>query len=583
MLNRSMRLRRILFTILFISPFLTCLKAKKSPFDTSKPSTASSLVMLAAGASTTSSSSSGSSPSSSYTGSTNFTSLVPGDSFTFDPKFSGTITTITISPDASTLPPGIAFDSKTGIVSGTPSGTTAYPLKKFTITATGPNGTLSVDFDISVLGTGDNVWTRIAGAAGSSTTGTKGSLMYEPGSGYLYMSGTTTGGGNLDGEVNPAATGYSSAFITSYQINGTRRWTRVFGMSGQTGTDSYGIGFDNTTSKNIYISGTANGGSLGGTFFGNSISAGAYYTYVSRYDMDGNRQWTSVKIAGSNNALAIAVDSSGNSFITGTLHAAGIDAQTNTGWTDNAMYLFKYDSSGVAQTASTRLLAATTAVGKDLNSSFMTIDTSGNKIIVATSYASTRCGSGVAGKGLVAVIKYDSSLTYQWCQGFGSGAYDSSPAGVVTDSSGNIYVTGYTEGNFAGQTLNGVRDMFITKHDSSGNLQWVKVLGVSSQTTEGNAIKIDSGYVYVTGSTTGNLDGKTKTGTKDMFIIKYDLNGTKIWTTLLGSSGSSAIGQGIAFDSTGTMYIAGSIDGDIGGQTNPATPNTALMITRFVK
>ncbi len=576
--------KRLKLLILLPLVFSFCLKAKRSPFDVSKPSAATTGLLAAAASRTTSSSSTSTqSPSSSYTGSRTFTSLVPGEPFTFDPKITGQITNISISPSADTLPPGITFDSTTGIISGTPiAQSTAFLLTTFTITATGPNGSIPVTFDISVLASGDNVWTKIAGVAGSDTKGTKGSLMYEPGSGYLYMSGTTSGGGNLDGEVNPAAAGWGAAFITSYEINGNRRWTRVFGMSGQTNTDSYGIGFDSSTSKNIYISGTANGGSAGGTLYGNAISAGVYFTYVSKYDVDGNRQWTSVKIAGNNNALAIAVDSSGNSFITGTLHAAGIDSQTNTGWTDNAMYLFKYDTSGVAQTTSTRLLSATVGTGRDINSSSMTIDNSGNKIIVATSYASTRCGSGNT-NGMVAVIKYDSSLAYQWCQGLGSSAYDSNPTGVTTDASGNIYATGYTQGNFGGQTLTGTRDMFITKHDSSGALQWVRLLGVASQTTEGNAIKIDSGSIYVTGSTTGNLDGKTKTGVKDMFIVKYNTSGTRIWTTLLGSSGSSAEGQGVAFDSAGTMYIAGSINGNIGGQTNAAAPSNALMITRFVK
>ncbi|HMY65083.1 MAG TPA: SBBP repeat-containing protein, partial [Leptospiraceae bacterium] len=114
-----------------------------------------------------------------------------------------------------------------------------------------------------------------------------------------------------------------------------------------------------------------------------------------------------------------------------------------------------------------------------------------------------------------------------------------------------------------------------------------KLLGIAGANTVANSIVLSNdgsgNYLYITGYTEGNLDGQTKTGVRDLFITKYDLSGTRQWTKLLGSAGSSTNGNAIAFDNNGTMYAAGSINGDIGGQTNPAAPNNALMITRFVK
>ena len=51
-----------------------------------------------------------------------------------------------------------------------------------------------------------------------------------------------------------------------------------------------------------------------------------------------------------------------------------------------------------------------------------------------------------------------------------SGA-DTEAYGVAVDSSGNVYVAGYTNGGLDGNTLTGVYDFFVTKYDSSGNKQ----------------------------------------------------------------------------------------------------------------
>ena len=49
--------------------------------------------------------------------------------------------------------------------------------------------------------------------------------------------------------------------------------------------------------------------------------------------------------------------------------------------------------------------------------------------------------------------------------------------GVATDSSGNVYVTGYTEGGLDGNTSEGSNDLFVVKYNSSGTKQWTQQLG----------------------------------------------------------------------------------------------------------
>ena len=63
--------------------------------------------------------------------------------------------------------------------------------------------------------------------------------------------------------------------------------------------------------------------------------------------------------------------------------------------------------------------------------------------------------------------------------------------------------------------------------NSSGTKQWTKQLGTSSYDI-GNGVTTDSsGNIYVTGYTNGDLDGNTNSGNYDIFLIKYNSSGTK--------------------------------------------------------
>ena len=99
--------------------------------------------------------------------------------------------------------------------------------------------------------------------------------------------------------------------------------------------------------------------------------------------------------------------------------------------------------------------------------------------------------------------------------------------GVTTDSSGNIYVTGETGGGLDGNTHSGNNDIFLVKYDSSGTKQWTKQLGTSSGDGGVGVITDSSGNIYVTGLTYGGLDGNTNLGYSDIFLVKYNSSGTK--------------------------------------------------------
>jgi len=64
--------------------------------------------------------------------------------------------------------------------------------------------------------------------------------------------------------------------------------------------------------------------------------------------------------------------------------------------------------------------------------------------------------------------------------------------------------------------------MFLVKYNSSGTKQWTKQLGTSSS-DYGRGVTVDSSNnIYVTGGTTGGLDGNTNSGSEEIGLAKYN-------------------------------------------------------------
>jgi len=164
-----------------------------------------------------------------------------------------------------------------------------------------------------------------------------------------------------------------------------------------------------------------------------------------------------------------------------------------------------------------------------------------------------------------------------WTKQFGSPEPDWGN-GIATDSSGNVYVTGNTSGSLDGHTNAGEKDIFVIKYDSSGTRQWTRQLGGTGR-DEGQGIATDSsGNVYIAGATYGDLDGHTNAGEWDIFVAKYDSSGTKLWTQQLGTSESN-LAVGITTDSSGNVYVTGYTTGDFDG--NPIIGIVGIFLVKY--
>ena len=240
------------------------------------------------------------------------------------------------------------------------------------------------------------------------------------------------------------------------------------------------------------------------------------------------------QLATNDYANGVATDSSGNVYVTGGTKGE-LDGNTSAGNTD--LFVIKYNSSGARQW--TKVLGTWK---KDFANA-VNIDSSGNIYFVGATEKDlvAECKKGkqecdnFAGKDDLFVVKFDSKGKKQWTKQLGTKRNDRA-TGVATDSSGNIYVTGYTYWKLDGNTYAGSNDAFVVKYNSSGTKQWTKQFGTPSSDLADGVATDSSGNLYVVGYTYGDLDGNTNTGASDIFVVKYNSSGTKQWTKQLGSS-----------------------------------------------
>ena len=167
---------------------------------------------------------------------------------------------------------------------------------------------------------------------------------------------------------------------------------------------------------------------------------------------------------------------------------------------------------------------------------------------------------------------YDLNGNTVWTRQFGTSGRDVAN-GVGTDASG-IYVVGSTSDAFPGQTAAGGRDIFVRKYNFDGSVLWTRQFG-SPRHEDASAVEVEAGYVYVSGNTEGALPGQTSAGATDIFVIKYSPQGDVSWIKQLGSSGVD-FGRRIKVRREG-VTVAGETDGNLQGQTNQGGYDAFLL------
>ena len=368
----------------------------------------------------------------------------------------------------------------------------------------------------------------------------------------IYVTGNTSGG--LDGNTN---SGNSDILLVKYNSSGTKQWTKLLGTS--SADNGRGVTLDN--SSNIYVTGFTSGGLDGNT------NSGDTDIILVKYNSSGTKQWTQqLGTSSEEYGQSVTVDSSDNIYVSGSTYG-GLDGNTNSGSFD--FFLVKYNSSGTKQW--------TKQLGTSANDFGygVTVDSSDNIYVTGTTGGGLDGNTHLGGSWDIFLVKYYDNGTKQWTQQLGTSS-DDQGYGVTVDNSSNIYVTGYTSGGLNGNTNYGNKDIFLVKYNSSGTKQWTKQFGTSSW-DEGLGVTADSSdNIYVTGYTYGGLDNNTNSGDKDMFLVKYNSSGTKQWTQQLGTS-SEEYGQSVTVDSSDNIYVTGYTSGGLDGNTSSGNEDIFLI------
>jgi hypothetical protein len=76
-----------------------------------------------------------------------------------------------------------------------------------------------------------------------------------------------------------------------------------------------------------------------------------------------------------------------------------------------------------------------------------------------------------------------------------------------------------------------------------------------------------SDNIYITGTTEGVLDGNTNLGDDDLFLVKYNSSGTKQWIKQFGTPFKDHV-RGVMVDSMNNIYLTGFTNGELGGKIN---------------
>lgn len=150
--------------------------------------------------------------------------------------------------------------------------------------------------------------------------------------------------------------------------------------------------------------------------------------------------------------------------------------------------------------------------------------------------------------------KYDSNLNL--VQGpviFGSGG--NFALRIKLDSQGNVYAAGTTRDSFNGQPYMGGEDSFIIKFDSSGSPLWTRFIGSAGYDTVTNMDMDSSGNVYLSGYSNGTLEGRSSGGGYDWFMAKYIPDGTRQWLAYAGGASDDYL-RAVAVDASNNVYGA---------------------------
>jgi phosphoribosylcarboxyaminoimidazole (NCAIR) mutase len=355
-------------------------------------------------------------------------------------------------------------------------------------------------------------------------------------------------------------------------------------IGGSLGDGGAGIAVDSM--GNAYITGSTSSTEATFPVFGGPdlTNNGNGDAFVAKVNASGTALVYCGYIGGSDydRGFAIAVDGSGNAYVTGrtwsaetTFPVIGGPDLTHNGGED--AFVAKVNASGTA------LVYCGYVGGGDWDEGYgIAVDGSGNVYVAGYTESTEATFPAIGGPDLTYnggrfdafVAKVNASGTALVYCGYIGGSGDDWGYAIAVDGSGNAYITGFTNSTQAtfpvigglDLTHNGGEDAFVAKVNASGTaLVYCGYIG-GGDWDEGYGIAVDgSGNAYVAGNTSSTeatfpvLYGPdlTQNGSYDAFVAKVNASGTAlVYCGYIGGSDWDE-GYGIAVDGSGNAYVTG--------------------------
>jgi hypothetical protein len=423
------------------------------------------------------------------------------------------------------------------------------------------------------------------------------------------------GGSNTDYGLGIAADGSGNAYVTGYTYSSQPSFPVISGPDltfndgpidafvakvNPSGTAllycGYIGGSDNDFGRGIAVDGSGNAYVTGNTYSTEStfpvlygpvlVHKGSSDIFVAKVNPSGTALLYCGFIGGSSEdqGIRIAVDSSGNAYITGNTQSNDASFPVISGpflvyegFTD--AFVAKVNPSGTA------LLYCGYIGGSSEDYGYgIAVDGTGNAYITGYTYSTQISFPVISGPVLTAnsgyeafVAKVNPSGTALLYCGFVGGEYEDRGYGIAVDASGNAYITGRTyspETSFpvlSGPDLshNGGYDVFVAKINPSGTAFLYSGYIGGSGTDYAEGIAVDaSGNAYITGGTYSSetsfpvLSGPdlAYNGNYDGFVAKVNPSGTALlYCGFIGGS-ETDYGHEIAVDASGNALVVGDTD-----------------------
>ncbi len=278
-------------------------------------------------------------------------------------------------------------------------------------------------------------------------------------------------------------------------------------------------------------------------------------------------------------AVAVAVDSSGNVYLTGQTDSSDLPGMgsSQAGPSGTDAFVAKLDPSGSSVVYLTfiggSLYETGTGIAVDAAGCvYVAGDSTGSPDFPTSVGAYKTSPSGGDEPFLVKLDANGSTLLYATFLGGSDSDYCS---GLAIDSLGHAFVLGHTlstdfsttAGSFQPLFGGGLTDAYLIKMNTSGSaLEYSTFLGGSGSDTGQNVIVDNVGNAFCVGDTTSpdfptvNAYQPTFAGSDDGFVLKLDSTGTTAaYSTFLGGMGSDGASD-IDIDSDGNAYVAGVTD-----------------------